>query len=196
MALAPVVGRGNPRRHRIEHGGLFTRPLRELAARLGIVVVSQPGFVSVLGDGFLEAFGPDRAGDLYPFASLRDVGVLVAGSSDAPVIAPDPWRGIRDAVLRRTDGGAVLAPGQSVPIAEALAMYTSRAAFADHLETRLGLLTVGRLADLTIVDRDPFTVDPEALAGTRVLRTVVGGRTVHLAADYPSRTTIPTISSP
>jgi len=145
----------------------------------------QPPFLSRLGDGFLEAFGPERSRDLYPFASLRDEGIVVAGSSDAPVVSADPRIGIRDAVLRRTDGGVLVAPEEAVSAAEALAMYTSRAAHADHLESELGTLAVGRLADLTIVDRDPLTIDPASITDLRVLRTVVGGRTVFEAGAPP-----------
>jgi predicted amidohydrolase YtcJ len=101
-AFEAVIAPGNPLRHRIEHGGCFTPELRALAARLGIHVVSQPGFFSALGDGYLEAFGAARTAGLYPFASLRDAGVLVAGSSDAPVIGASPLVAMRDAILRRT----------------------------------------------------------------------------------------------
>jgi predicted amidohydrolase YtcJ len=169
---------GNSKRNRIEHGGLFTAPLRRRAGLAGIHVVSQPAFLSVLGDGFLEAFGPVRSRDLYPFASLRDEGVLVAASSDAPVVTAAPLLGMRDAVLRLTDADAPIAAHEAVTVAEALAMYTSRAAFVSQREGELGTLSVGRLADLAIVDRDPLTADPATLPGIRVLRTVVGGRTV------------------
>src|SRR6185369_7007993 len=64
--LAP--GGGNPRRHRIEHGGAMYPPLAAQAAELGILVASQPGFLSSLGDGFAAAF-PDRGDQLYAFAS-------------------------------------------------------------------------------------------------------------------------------
>lgn len=177
-ALEPISGGGNPMRNRIEHGGLFSAPLPDRAGRAGILVVSQPPFLSVLGDGFLEAFGPERSRDLYPFASLRDAGVTVAGSSDAPVVTAAPLIGLRDAVLRRTDAGAPIAPHEAVSIAEALAMYTSRAAFADHREREVGTLAPGRSADLVILDRDPLTIDPATLPDVRVLRTIVGGRTV------------------
>ncbi|MGH3163236.1 MAG: amidohydrolase, partial [Streptosporangiaceae bacterium] len=97
--LAP--GGGNPRRHRIEHGGAMYPPLAAQAAELGIVVASQPGFLSCLGDGFLAAF-PETGDQLYSFASWQQAGITVAGSSDAPVITADPRIGIRDAIVRRT----------------------------------------------------------------------------------------------
>ena len=74
-------------------------PLAAQAAELGIVVASQPGFLSSLGDGFLAAF-PETGDELYAFASWQRAGITVAGSSDAPVVTADPRIGIRDAILR------------------------------------------------------------------------------------------------
>ena len=114
-AYAATLGRGgNPRRHRIEHGGAMYPPLARRAAGLGIVVASQPGFLSLLGDGFIEAFG-DRSDQLYSFASWRRAGITVAGSSDAPVITADPLVGLRDAVVRRTGQGRELGPAERLP---------------------------------------------------------------------------------
>jgi predicted amidohydrolase YtcJ len=75
-AAALAGTRGNPRRHRIEHGGAMYPALAARAAELGIVVVSQPGFLSGLGDGFAEAFG-GQADQLYAFRSWRQAGITV-----------------------------------------------------------------------------------------------------------------------
>ena len=166
--------RGNPRRHRIEHGGAMYPALTARAAALGIPVVSQPGFLSDLGDGFAEAF-PDQADLLYAFRSWQRAGITVAGSSDAPVITPDPLTGIRDAILRRTAGGRVIGPDERLAAREALAMYTAGGAFAMHRETEIGSLEPGKLADFTVLDRNPLSVEPEQITGIRVLATVVDG---------------------
>lgn len=174
-AYEAVIAPGNPLRHRIEHGGCFTGELRSLAARLGVHVVSQPGFFSALGDGYLEAFGAGRAEGLYPFASLRAAGVLVAGSSDAPVIGASPLVAMRDAILRRTDGGGHVALSEALPADEALAMYTRNAAFVSRHEDQVGSLEIGKLADFAVLDRNPLTAAAETLAETVVELTVVGG---------------------
>jgi predicted amidohydrolase YtcJ len=174
-AYEAVIAAGNPLRHRIEHGGCFTPELRSIAARLGIHVVSQPGFFSALGDGYLEAFGARRTEGLYPFASLGAAGVVVAGSSDAPVIGASPLVGIRDAILRRTDGGGHVARSEALPPDQALAMYTRNGAFVIGRENDLGSLEAGKLADFTVLDRNPLTAAPESLAETVVRMTVVGG---------------------
>lgn len=178
--LAGVAG--NPRRHRIEHGGAMYPPLIARAAELGIVVVSQPGFLSTLGDGFAAAF-PDSSGQLYPFASWRRAGITVAGSSDAPVITADPLLGIRDAVLRRTAGGQVLGPGERLGARDALALYTRGAAYAMHREHELGSLEPGKLADFVVLDASPLSTGPEQISGIQVLATVIGGQPVHQSAD-------------
>jgi predicted amidohydrolase YtcJ len=169
---------GNPRRHRIEHGGAMYPPLAARAADLGILVVSQPGFLSALGDGFAAAF-PDHSDQLYSFGSWRRAGITVAGSSDAPVIAADPLIGIRDAVLRRTAEGHVLGPGERLSAQDALALYTTEAAFALHREGEIGSLEPGKLADFTVLDKSPLDADPEQIADIKVLATVVGGTPVY-----------------
>ena len=174
--LAP--GASNPRRHRIEHGGAMYPYLTERAAALGIVIASQPGFLSGLGDGFAAAF-PERCDELYAFASWQRAGLTVAGSSDAPVIGADPLVGIRDAILRRTGDGRVLGPDERLSAREALALYTTGAAFACHRESELGSLEPGKLADFTVLDGNPLETEPERIPGLGVLATVLGGTPVY-----------------
>ena len=169
---------GNPRRHRIEHGGAMYPPLARRAASLGIVVVSQPGFLSVLGDGFAEAFG-DRSDQLYAFASWQRAGITVAGSSDAPVITADPLTGLRDAIVRRTGLGRTLGPDERLTAQDALALYTTRAAFASHQEDEIGSLEPGRRADFTVLDGNPLQAEPARITDIRVLATVLDGSPVY-----------------
>ena len=185
-AYAAVLGgrSGNPLRHRIEHGGSMFAPLAARAAALGIVVAAQPGMLSILGDGFAEAF-PERGDELYAYASWRQAGIRVAGSSDAPVITADPLVGIRDAVLRRTSSGRVLGPGERLAVRDALALYTTEAAFAMHRERDIGSLEPGKLADFVILDRSPLDAEPEQITDIRVLATVVGGQPTFQANDSP-----------
>jgi predicted amidohydrolase YtcJ len=183
---ATVLGGGspNPLRHRIEHAGSMFAPLAARAAALGIVVAAQPGMLSILGDGFAEAF-PQRSDELYAYASWRRAGIGVAGSSDAPVITADPLVGIRDAVLRRTASGRVLGPGERLTVQDALGMYTADAAFAMHREQDIGSLEPGKLADFVVLDRNPLDTEPERIADIRVLATVVGGQPTFQANDSP-----------
>jgi predicted amidohydrolase YtcJ len=170
-AFEPVTVDGNPRRHRIEHGGAMYPALRERAAAQHVVIASQPGFISLLGDGFAQAF-PDTSDELYAFRSWLDAGLTVAGSSDAPVITADPLTGIRDAVARRTGAGRPFGPGECLTPARALALYTRHAAYAMHREHEIGTLEPGKLADLTVLDQNPLTAD---LSKLKVVMTLSGG---------------------
>jgi predicted amidohydrolase YtcJ len=174
----------NPLRHRIEHAGSLFAPLAARAAALGIVVAAQPGMLSILGDGFAEAF-PERSDELYAYASWRRAGVSVAGSSDAPVITADPLVGIRDAVLRQTASGRVLGPGERLTVPDALGMYTADAAFAMHREQDIGSLEPGKLADFVVLDDNPLDTEPERIADIQVLATVAGGQPTFQASDSP-----------
>ncbi|HEY8042807.1 MAG TPA: amidohydrolase [Streptosporangiaceae bacterium] len=169
----PGPGR-NPRRHRIEHAGAMYPPLAARAADLGIVIVSQPGFLSTLGDGFAAAF-PGHGDQLYAFGSWRRAGLTVAGSSDAPVISAAPLLGLRDAVIRRTADGQVLGPGERLTARDALALYTTQAAAAMHREGEIGSLEPGKLADFVVLAGNPLTTGPERIADIPVLATVVDG---------------------
>lgn len=173
--VTPTTPARNPLRHRIEHGGCFTPALRAEAARLGIHVVSQPGFFSALGDSYFEAFGDARTAGLYAFASMAREGILVAGSSDAPVIGASPLTGMRDAILRRTDGGRFVAATEAVSPEAALAMYTTAGAYVDWAEDVTGSLAPGRHADLTILADDPLTIDAARIGPDLLEATILGG---------------------
>jgi predicted amidohydrolase YtcJ len=146
------AGGGDRILRRIEHGGAFTPALQRAAAGLGITVVSQPGFLSAFGDGFLEAFGARRAAYLYPFRSLLEHDIPVAFSSDAPVITASPWIGIRDAQLRRSSTGTVIGDGQQLAANEAIAAYTATAARSGATAEGVGVLAPGHPADFVVVD--------------------------------------------
>ena len=94
--------------------------------------------------------------DLPPFVTVwLDAGVLVAGSSDAPVTHFDPLVGMSSAVTRKTLSGRRLHPEQAISPSEALALYTKSAARALGLEDRVGSLEVGKRADIAVLSADP-----------------------------------------
>jgi predicted amidohydrolase YtcJ len=164
------------RRHRIEHCGL---PLPHVHAQLReaqIVAVVQPGFLHFHGDVYAANVAADRARWLYPTRTLRAVCLGVAASSDAPVI-PDraPLFGMAAAMTRRTAGGTVLTAEERVGFAEALALYTSAAAFAAAEEQQKGTLAPGKLADLVVLPEDPGRMSGDELASLPVETTFVDG---------------------
>jgi predicted amidohydrolase YtcJ len=173
----------NPLRHRIEHCGNITEEQTGQAAAMNILVSSQPVFLSLLGDGFLEAFGPDRAHRLYPYRSLINNGIRVAGASDSPVAPALPLTGIRDAVLRRTDSGAAIGPDEGLSVGEAIGLYTSQAGYFSFDEEFVGTIEPGRAADLVVLDQDITAIPAEGIAEAKVLMTMVDGRVVYQAVS-------------
>jgi hypothetical protein len=179
VSFERVLSHGNPLRHHIVHAGNLTPSQLERVGALGLYITSQANFFSLLGDGFLEAFGPVRSQGLYPFRSILDRGVRLALSSDCPVAEPDPLIGVRDAVLRKTASGREIAPSEAITVEEALALYTREAAYFSFDEARWGTITEGKWADLVVLERDPLEVPPEEIPQCRVHMTLVGGKVVY-----------------
>ncbi|MFG2937212.1 amidohydrolase [Streptomyces sp. NPDC048282] len=124
--------------------------------------------------------GSERAGWQYPFGSLLRSGARLAAGSDWPVSSPDPLQGIHVAVNRVEPGGdaPVFLPGERLALADAVTAYTAGSAYVNHLDDT-GRVAVGALADLVVLDRDPFAGDPEGIADTRVAHTYAGGARVY-----------------
>lgn len=162
-------------RNRIEHFGVASDEQIARAARLGVIGVPQPRFITELGDGMARALGPERTPLCYRVRSLIDAGIRVPGSSDAPVVDGSPILGIHDFVNRRTASGAEFGPAETITAEQALRAYTVDSAYASHEDTLKGDLSIGKLADFTVLSDDLLQVPAEALRGVQVGATVVGG---------------------
>jgi len=165
----------NPLRHRIEHAGCLYPGLLKRAAGMNILASVQPVFFGELGDGFIEAFGPEPANQLYPFKSMLRAGMTLGGSSDCPVSQLDPRLGLRDAVLRRTPSGVALSPDEALTMDEAIRLYTRGSAYLSFDEARNGTIEPGKRADFTVMAADPREVAPEEVPDIPFTMTVVGG---------------------
>lgn len=177
-------------RHRIEHAGMVRPEQMSRMAALGVVAVTQPGFVSAFGDAMAAAVGPERIPWTYRIASLVDSGIHVAGSSDRPVASGSPLRGIQAMVQRLTDSGLPFGPDEAVNAQQAIHHYTKESAYAVHMDHRIGSLEAGMLADLAILQEDPTELAPSRISSIPVLATVIGGEFVYdtmgFAIDQPS----------
>lgn len=168
----------NPLRHRIEHGGCLYPELLKRVAAMNIPVAIQPVFFSELGDGFVEAFGPELARGLYPFKSMMQAGIKVGGSSDCPVASLDPRLGLRDAILRQTPAGLTLGPQEALTPVEALRIYTGGSAYLSFDENDNGSIELGKRADFTVMGEDPRRVSPQDIPQIPFTMTVVDGKIV------------------
>jgi len=149
---------------------------------LGIIASMQP--YHAIDDGrFAEKYlGYERCKTTYAFKSLLDAGATVAFGSDWFVAPPTPLEGIYAAVTRRTlddknpDGWV---PEQKISVDEALRAYTVNGAYASFEEKIKGSLEKGKKADYVILEKDITTINPVEIRDVKVMRTVVGGKTVY-----------------
>jgi predicted amidohydrolase YtcJ len=159
-------------RHRIEHAQCLDPEDVPRFAALGVAASVQ--FSHAPSDRDLaERFWPDRLEGAYAFRSLWDSGAVVANGSDAPIEELDPWAGVLAGVLRGWR------PEQAVTLQQALASTCVTPAWLAGDERRRGRLLPGYLADLVVLDRDPFALPLEELAMVQVVATMVGGRWTH-----------------
>jgi predicted amidohydrolase YtcJ len=170
-------------RFRIEHDQIIDPGQIEQYRRLGVIASVQPNHLLTDMNWAVERIGPERAKTSYPWRSFLDQGVRIAFGTDYPVEPITPFRGVYAAVTRKNEAGTKgYFPEQKVTIQEALAAYTTGAAYAQFAEREKGTLEPGMLADFVVLDRDLTKVPSPEILKTQVLRTVVGGRTVYQAA--------------
>ncbi len=128
-----------------------------------------------------KVIGAERSKTTYAFRSLIDAGARVTFGSDWYVAPATPIEGIYAAVTRRTIDGANpdgWVPEQKITVEEALKAYTSDAAYASFEEDSKGMIKVGMLADLVLLDRDLTVIPADTIPETNVLATIVGGEIV------------------
>jgi predicted amidohydrolase YtcJ len=178
-AFAQVMVKGNPMRHHIVHAGNLTAPQIDRVEELGLYIASQANFLSLLGDGFIEAYGPIRSQELYRFGTFLRRNIKLTLSSDCPVAEPNPLIGVRDSICRRTASGQEIGLPESITAEQALALYTREAAYFSFEEEERGTLKEGKLADLVVLDKDPIKLSPEEIPNCQVKMTVAGGKIVY-----------------
>ena len=138
------------------------------------------------GDEYLTeltepTLGPGRSRWLYPIASVARTGAVVTGGSDWFVSSLNPLDAIQVGVTHRPPDRPTQPawnPPERVDLATMIAMYTINAAYANHQERETGSIEVGKLADLIVLDRNLFEVAPSDIHTVRVLRTLLGGKTI------------------
>lgn len=168
-------------RHRIEHVQVIHPDDAPRLAKLNVVASMQP--IHAPSDMFAaDRFWGNRSSLAYAWRTQLNYGAPLAFGSDAPVESPNPFLGLHAAVTRRRADGSPSAEGwypeQKLTLAEALSAYTLGAAYAANAEHRLGKLAENYLADLIVLDRDPFEIDPNHLLTLESTATMINGEWV------------------
>ncbi|HUF28905.1 MAG TPA: amidohydrolase [Gemmatimonadaceae bacterium] len=175
------------RRYRIIHTQVMRGPeVAERMARLGIIAEVQP-YHAIDDMRWMEERIGERARWAYAFRTLRDAGVRLSFGSDWPGTnaawyTANPLHGVYAAVTRQTIDGTPAGgwfPEERVDVETALRAYTVNNAWAAGEERIKGSIAAGKLADIVVLDRDPFTTPGQQLKDVRVLLTIVDGRIVH-----------------
>jgi predicted amidohydrolase YtcJ len=179
-ALAKSAGKDA--RFRIEHDQVIAPEDFAKFKKLGVIASVQPNHLLTDMNWAESHIGPARAKHSYPWKEFEDNGIALAFGTDYPVEPITPFRGLYAAVTRKNEAGTKeYYPEQKLAIDHAIFAYTTGAAYAEFAEKEKGRLTPGMLADFVVLDRDITKVAPAEILKTRVLRTVVGGKTVYEA---------------
>ncbi|MDH4316007.1 MAG: amidohydrolase [Gammaproteobacteria bacterium] len=169
----------NPR-HRIEHCSLINDSLLARIKAAGVVPAPFYTYAYYHGNKWVE-YGPEKMQSMFAHRSFLDAGIPVAPASDYTPGPYEPMMAIQSMVTRKDQRGRVWGPDQRVTVTEAMRICTMHGAYASFEEDIKGSLVPGKLADFVILEKDPHDVDPDSIIKIKVLRTVLGGRTVYEA---------------
>jgi predicted amidohydrolase YtcJ len=176
LALAVLQEVGTLPGDRIEHGAVVGAELFPFLHRLGLTVVTQPGFVHSRGDRYLDDVDEEDRPDLWRLGSFLASGVPVAAGSDAPFGPSDPWVAVRAAVDRQTAGGRTLGRSERVSMGAAVGLFAGTAQSPAVPRT----VSPGQPADLCLLS-EPLAISPGSPV---VAATIVAGHVVHRLGGF------------
>ena len=133
---------------------------------------------SPINDAITPAVGEPRMSHVWPVREMLDAGALVVPGSDWSVVpSVNPWIGIEQLVTRQRLGGSkdVFAAGEAISVAEAIDLFTVNAARQERRADQLGRIALGYLADLAVLEENPYEIPATTLYDVRVRMTLVGG---------------------
>ncbi|MBU4202957.1 MAG: amidohydrolase [Acidobacteria bacterium] len=164
-------------RWRIEHSQHLHPADIPRFGQMGVIAAMQGIHCTSDAPWVFKRLGEKRAEEgAYVWRKLMASGALICNGTDAPVEDVDPIPSFYASVSRKTKDGSIFFPDQRMTRMEALKSYTINAAYASFEENLKGSLKVGKLADITILDKDIMTIDIDDIPTTKVLTTIVGGK--------------------
>ena len=165
-------------RHRLEHCSLVNPDLLRRIKAVGAIPTPFYTYAHYHGNKWVE-YGAEKMRWMFAHRSFLDYGIPVASGSDYVPGPYEPLMALQSMVTRKDFQGRVWGPNQRISIDEALRVCTVNAAHASFEENIKGSITAGKLADFVVLAEDPHGVDPDRIKEIQVVRTVVGGQTVH-----------------
>jgi predicted amidohydrolase YtcJ len=173
-------GAREPYRPRIEHCTLVNPDLLARIKKLGAIPMPFYTYVYYHGDKW-DNYGDDKLRWMFAHGSFFEYGIPVAAASDYIPGPYEPMMALQSMVTRKDYRGHVWGPNQRITVDQALRVCTINAAHASYDENIKGSITAGKLGDFVVLAEDPHSVDPDQLKDIKIVRTVVGGKTVYLS---------------
>jgi predicted amidohydrolase YtcJ len=165
-------------RNRIEHCSLVNPDLLARIKALGVIPTPFWTYAHYHGEKWAN-YGQEKMNWMFAHRSFLDSGIVVPGASDYGPGPFEPLMAIQSMVTRKDFSGNVWGPRQRITVDEALRVATINGAYASHEENNKGSIAAGKLADFTMLAKDPHDVNPDEIKNIQIVRTVVGGRTVY-----------------
>ncbi|MDQ3347293.1 MAG: amidohydrolase [Acidobacteriota bacterium] len=167
-------------RWRVEHAQHLALADIPRFGQLGIIASMQGVHCTSDAPYVVDRLGSRRAEDgAYVWQKLMETGAVIANGTDAPVEDVDPIAGYYATVSRRTSSGRVFYADQRMSRMDALRSYTINGAYAAFEDQTRGSLTVGKLADLTVLSKDILTIPEDQIRAAQVTLTMVGGKILY-----------------
>ena len=168
----------NDTRHRIEHCSLVNPELLRRIKAIGAIPTPFWTYAHYHGEKWKE-YGPQKMEWMFAHKSFLDTGIPVPGASDYGPGPFEPLMALQSMVTRKDFQGNVWGPTQRVTMDEALKIGTINGAYASHEEHVKGSITAGKYADFVMLERDPHDTNPDEIKNIKIVRTVVGGKTMY-----------------
>ena len=176
----------NECRHGIEHVEFLTDQDVPRFGRLGVIASMQPEHIAMTRtfdkNPYPEVLGCERANKTWPLKTMLDQNGVIAIGSDCPVVNNSPFLEIFRAVTRLHDDGKPEGgwnPAEKLTLAEVLTGYTYGGAYAVRREKELGTLEAGKFADIVVIDRNLFEIDPWDILRSAVQMTIFDGEVIY-----------------
>ncbi|MBX3581182.1 MAG: amidohydrolase [Rhizobiaceae bacterium] len=182
-------------RHQITHLELIDPADIARFGQLGVIANIQALWAypeTYIEDLTEPVIGPERSEWLYPFGALNEAGATIAGASDWSVSSMNPLEAIQIGVTRQdpaTPEGRVLTPQHRLGVMDMLEAYTVNGAYAAFDEANSGTLTVGKRADVIVLDKDLTRIAPTEISSSKVLLTLIDGELAYKADALPAPAT-------
>lgn len=168
----------NDPRFRLEHCTVINPDIIQRIKRLNVIPNPFSTYVYFHGEK-MSVYGKDRLENMFAVKSFLDAGINVTQTSDYPPGPFEPMMAIQSSVTRTDMSGNVWGPSQRITVEEAIRVGTIHGAYASYEENVKGSLEPGKYADLVVLEKDPFKVDPSTIVDIKIERTMVNGKWVY-----------------